>query len=140
MKSFVKLLLAGLFLSYASLALAQISVSPQEDPTSAGAWSGGNASGEGNFMSVCASCHGYEGKGDGVLAEELDVKPRDLSSDKFMSSKSDDHLFKVIKEGGASVGLSENMTPFNEQINDEEIKNIIAYLRSDICKCEFGGK
>ena len=140
MRSFMRLLLAGLFLSYSSFALAQISVSPGEDPTSAGAWSGGNASGEGNFMSICASCHGYEGKGDGVLAEELDVKPRDLSGDKFMSSKSDDHLFKVIKEGGASVGLSENMTPFNEQINDEEIKNIIAYLRSDICKCEFGGK
>ncbi|MCK5167529.1 MAG: cytochrome c [Rhodospirillaceae bacterium] len=140
MRSFVKLLLAGLFLSYASLASAQISVDPQADPTSAGAWSGGNASGEGNFMSVCASCHGYEGKGDGVLSEELDVKPRDLSNPKLMTTKSDDHLFKVIKEGGASVGLSENMTPFNEQISDEEIKNVIAYLRSDICKCAFSGK
>ena len=90
-------------------------------------------------MSICASCHGYEGKGDGVLSEELDVKPRDLSNPKLMVTKSDDHLFKVIKEGGASVGLSENMTPFNEQMSDEEIKNIIAYLRSDICKCTFSG-
>lgn len=90
-------------------------------------------------MSVCASCHGYEGKGDGMLAEELDVRPRDLTNPKFMVTKSDDHLFKVIKEGGVSVGLSESMTPFNEQISDEEIRNVIAYLRSDICKCTYGG-
>lgn len=140
MNSFKGLLIAGLFLFSGSFALAQISVDPKEDPTSAGAWSGGTASGEGNFMSICTSCHGYEGKGDGMLAEELDVKPRDLSNPKFMTTKSDDHLFKVIKEGGVSVGLSENMTPFNEQISDQEIKNVIAYLRSDICKCAYGGK
>ncbi|MCK5444090.1 MAG: cytochrome c [Rhodospirillaceae bacterium] len=140
MNSFKGLLIAGLFLCSGSVALAQISVSPGEDPTSAGAWSGGTASGQGNFMSICASCHGYEGKGDGMLAEELDVLPRNLSDPKFMTAKSDDHLFKVIKEGGASVGLSESMAPFNEQLNDEEIKNIVTYLRSDICKCASGGK
>lgn len=139
MKHITGLLVAGLFLSFGSFAQAQISVAPGEDPTSAGAWSGGNTSGEGNFMSVCASCHGYEGKGDGMLAEELDVRPRDLANPKFMVTKSDDHLFKVIKEGGVSVGLSESMTPFNEQISDEEIRNVIAYLRSDICKCTYGG-
>lgn len=140
MKYLKGLLLAGLFLCSGSVALAQISVSPGEDPTSAGAWSGGNTSGQGNFMSICASCHGYEGKGDGMLAEELDVLPRNLSDPKFMTTKSDDHLFKVIKEGGASVGLSESMAPFNEQLSDEEIKNIIAYLRSDVCKCASSGK
>ena len=140
MNFFNSLLLAGLFLSSTSFAVAQISVDPQEDPTSAGAWSGGTASGAGNFMSICASCHGYEGKGDGMLAEELDVRPRDLSNPKFMSSKSDEHLFKVISEGGASVGLSESMAPFSYQISAEEIKNLVAYLRSDICKCASPGK
>ena len=91
-------------------------------------------------MSICASCHGYEGKGDGMLAEELDVKPRDLTNPKFMNSKSDEHLFKVISEGGASVGLSESMAPFSYQISAEEIKNLVAYLRSDICKCAPPGK
>ena len=91
-------------------------------------------------MSICASCHGYEGKGDGMLAEELDVKPRDLTNPKFMNSKSDEHLFKVISEGGASVGLSESMAPFSYQISAEEIKNLVAYLRSDICKCVPPGK
>tara|TARA_B100000315_G_scaffold197387_1_gene188730 strand:- start:171 stop:593 length:423 start_codon:yes stop_codon:yes gene_type:complete len=139
MKSFKGLLVTGLFLFASSLALAQIKVDPNEDPTSAGAWSGGNTSGQGNFMSNCTPCHGFEGKGDGMLAEDLGVKPRNLSDTEFMSAKSDDDLFKVIKEGGASVGLTENMIPFNEQMSDEEIKNVIAYLRSDICKCTFKG-
>lgn len=134
------LLAAGLFLSFASPALAQISVTPGEDATSAGAWSGGNASGQGNFMSICAACHGYEGKGDGMLAEELDPRPRDLANPKFMATKSDAHLFKVIAEGGASVGLSEGMAPFNEQLSEAEIRNVISYMRSDICKCAYDGK
>ncbi len=140
MKSLRYLLIAGLFIFSGSFALAQIKVDPTKDPTDAGAWSAGNTSGQGNFMSNCTPCHGFEGKGDGMLAEELDVKPRDLSDAEIMSSKSDDYLFKVIKEGGTSVGLTENMTPFNEQMSDEEINNVIAYLRSDICKCAFIGQ
>ncbi len=116
---------------------AQVKVDPKTDPTSQSAWSGGNTSGQGTFMSLCTSCHGNEGKGNGMLADMLDVKPRDLSDVEFMTSVPDEHLFKVIKDGGASVGLTENMTPFNEQMSDEEIINVIAYLRSDICKCTF---
>ena len=59
--------------------------------------------------------------------KSLDVKPRDLSDAEFMSSKPDEHLFKVIKEGGAAVGLTENMTPFMDQLSDEEIGNVVAY-------------
>jgi mono/diheme cytochrome c family protein len=126
-----------MFLFSGSLALAQIAVDPNKDPTSAAAWSGGNTSGQGNFMSNCTPCHGFEGKGDGMLAEALGVEPRNLSDVDFMSSASNDHLFKVIKEGGISVGLTENMIPFNEQMSDEEIWNVVAYLRNDICKCAF---
>jgi len=134
------LLIAGLLLASASPSSAQIKVDPKGDPTSRGAWSGGMMSGGGTFMSVCTSCHGDEGNGDGVLAESLGVPPRVLSDAAFMSSVSDDHLFKVIKEGGASVGLTENMTPFAEQLSDKEIRNVILYLRNDICKCSYGGK
>ncbi len=107
------------------------------DPTAASAWSAGNASGVGNFMSYCVTCHGDLGHGDGMLADSLDVRPRVLSDAEFMSSKTDEHLFTVIKNGGATVGLTENMTPFDGLLSDEEITNIIAYLRQEICKCEY---
>ncbi len=109
----------------------------QSDPTAAAAWSAGNTSGAGTFMSYCVSCHGDLGNGDGVLSESLDVQPRVLSDAGFLSSKPDEHLFTVIKKGGASVGLTENMTPFEGLLSDEEITNVVTYLREEICKCEY---
>lgn len=109
------------------------------DPTRAEAWSAGNASGEGNFQSYCMPCHGAEGKGDGMLAESLDVKPRTLSDPAFTATKSDDQLFKTVHDGGAAVGLTENMPPFSDQLSDEEIRNVVIYLRKTICKCEYKG-
>ncbi len=130
-------LFAGMVLAVGIPAMAQADSGPKADPTSAAAWRAGNTSGAGNFMSYCLPCHGAEGKGDGMLVENLDVKPRNLSDPKFMSTKPNKHLFKVIKEGGAAVGLTENMTPFMGQLSDEEIGNIVTYLRKEICKCEF---
>ncbi len=130
-------LFAGMLLGAGMVAMTQANGGQEPDPTSAAAWSAGTASGAGNFMSYCLPCHGAEGKGDGMLAESLDVKPRNLSDADFMSSKADKHLFKVIKEGGHSVGLTENMTPFAGQLSDEEIGNVVTYLRKEICRCEF---
>lgn len=140
MKSFMGLLFAGLLLLGLSPVPANAAGAADPDPTRQKTWSAGNTSGEGNFQSYCLPCHGATGKGDGVLAASLDVKPRNLSDPAFTGSKTDDHLFKVVKKGGVSVGLSENMTPFSGQLSDEEIKNVVGYLRSNICKCTYKGK
>ncbi|MCP4707888.1 MAG: DUF1565 domain-containing protein [Planctomycetes bacterium] len=109
----------------------------EPDYTSQGAWSMGNSSGEGNYQSYCVMCHGAQGKGDGVLGESLDVKPRDLSNSALLSARSDDFLFKVIKNGGAAAGFTENMMPFAGQLSDTEIRNVIAYIREKICHCQY---
>lgn len=97
--------------------------------------------GKGDFQGHCVPCHGPQGRGDGLLADTLDVRPRDLSDKSIMSTRTDDMLFKVIKNGGASMGFSESMMSFNIQFNDEEIMNVIQYIRAEICKCEYeGGK
>jgi len=70
---------------------------------------GDAAKGKETFQTTCAACHGPEGKGDGVAAAALDPKPRNLSDAAFMSTQSDDRIYKVISEGGASVGLSPMM-------------------------------
>ncbi len=137
MESISRTLFLAVLLGAGLFAMTQVNAGEKTDPTSAGAWSAGNTSGAGNFMSYCLPCHGAEGKGDGMLAESLDVKPRNLTDATFMTSKPDKHLFKVIKEGGHSVGLTENMTPFKGQLSDEEIGNVVTYLRKEVCKCEF---
>ena len=104
---------------------------------SAHAAEGDAAEGKTQFQNICASCHGPEGKGDGVAAAALDPKPRDLGSAEIMSKMTDEHLFKVIKEGGASVGLSPMMAAWGGVLNDQQIWDVIAYIRTDLCKCEY---
>lgn len=98
---------------------------------------GDAAEGKTQFQNICASCHGPEGKGDGVAAAALDPKPRDLGNAEIMSKMTDEHLFKVIKEGGASVGLSPMMAAWGGVLNDQQIWDVIAYIRTDLCKCEY---
>lgn len=125
--------------SFASLAIK--SEIGEQDYQSQALWSGsaGTKSGEGNFKEYCMTCHGAQGKGDGIVAETLDTKPRDLSYAEYIENLSDDHIFQVIKYGGASVGLSENMIPIGPDLSDEAIRNVIAYIRSDLCKCKYVG-
>lgn len=59
---------------------------------------------------VCANCHGQAGKGDGVLGKSLPVKPRNWTDKEWQRSVTDEHLGKVILEGGQKHGLSPLMT------------------------------
>ena len=101
---------------------------------------GDAAKGKETFQNTCVPCHGPEGKGDGVAAAALNPKPRNLTDAAYMSTKTDDHLHKVISEGGASVGLSPMMAAWGGVLSEQDIRNVIAYIRQDICKCQFNGK
>lgn len=47
-----------------------------------------------------------------------------------MKTLTDDHLFKVIKEGGVAVGKSQLMPPWGGQLKDPEIWDVVAYIRT----------
>ncbi len=96
--------------------------------------------GKESYDQICASCHGMSGKGDGVAAAALNPKPRDLSSAEYVSTLADDYIFKVIKEGGASVDKSPLMPAWGGVLSDDKIWNVIAYIRNDLCKCEAKAK
>lgn len=79
----------------------------------------------------CATCHGDTGKGDGAAAAALTPKPRDFTLDSWQSSVSDEHIEKIIAEGGQAVGLSMLM-PGNPDLapKPEVIKALRAHVRS----------
>jgi mono/diheme cytochrome c family protein len=85
------------------------------------------------YGQFCASCHGQSGKGDGAAAAALNPKPRDHTDKEYMSKMSDDEMLKVIKNGGVSVGKSPLMPPWGASLKDEQIKDIIAHIRSLCC-------
>jgi len=87
------------------------------------------------YQSYCATCHGDAGKGDGIAAAALDPKPRDLSNAEYVSGLTDAHIKKVVTEGGPSVGMSAAMPAWGGIIPEDDINNIIAYVRADVCKC-----
>jgi mono/diheme cytochrome c family protein len=82
------------------------------------------------FENYCVSCHGPRGEGDGPVAASLDPKPARLGDRATMSSKPDDDLFVIIKNGGASVGRSAMMAPWGGLLSDAQIRDVIAYIRS----------
>jgi mono/diheme cytochrome c family protein len=86
--------------------------------------------GKKTYEQLCASCHGPEGKGDGPAAAALNPRPKDLSDDGYAGKLSDRYLFEVIKGGGPKVKKSPLMPAWGHTLKDQEIWNLVAYLRS----------
>jgi cytochrome c oxidase cbb3-type subunit III len=90
-----------------------------------------------NYKAYCVQCHGSEGTGKGVNTRDMSVVPRDHTDAKSMSGRSDETLFKAIKDGGPSIDKSILMPPWRSTLSDEEIKDLVQHLRM-LCKCKFG--
>ncbi len=96
-----------------------------------------SAKGQEIYTTYCATCHGPTGLGDGVAAAALDPKPRDLSSAAILETYTDEYLVNVITNGGAAVGKSPMMTAWAGIISPEDIDNVVAHIRQNLCKCEY---
>ena len=90
-----------------------------------------------NYKAYCVQCHGMEGNGKGLNIRDMSVQPRDHTDAQAMSTRSDDSLFKVIKEGGLSISKSVLMPNWGGTLSDEEIKDMVLHLRT-LCKCKYG--
>jgi mono/diheme cytochrome c family protein len=82
------------------------------------------------FGAVCTPCHSESGRGDGAAGSTLKTHPADFTDCNRMSKESDERVFRVIKEGGASSGLSSDMQPWGNAFDDEEIRSLVAYVRT----------
>lgn len=85
--------------------------------------------GQKTYDTFCVACHGATGKADGPGALALNPKPRNFTDKEWQGKVDDAHIAKVIKEGGASVGLSATMAPWGAAIPDAEIANVVKYVR-----------
>lgn len=72
---------------------------------------------------LCATCHGKEGKGDGPAGAALDPKARNFHDAEWQKSVTDDQIKKVIVEGGPAIGKSPLMTPNPQLKGKEDILN-----------------
>jgi mono/diheme cytochrome c family protein len=78
------------------------------------------------YATVCTTCHGATGGGDGLASAALNPKPRNFSAADWQKSTKDELIEKVILEGGLAVGKSAVM-PGNPQLKSKP--DVVAALR-----------
>ena len=75
--------------------------------------------------SDCSLCHGEMGDGEGFLAAGLQPKPRDFTSFLQMNTVPDMAMINAIRDGIKGTAM-----PAHPDFNDEQIDELILYLRS----------
>lgn len=94
---------------------------------------GGDAnlqSGQEVHRKLCLRCHGEQGRGDGPGSKFLKIKPADWTDQQRMGDFSETQLFQVIKDGGEAVGKSKLMPGFASKLKDDEIADVIVFIKS----------
>lgn len=101
-----------------------------EEPQAAAAVAQQSFDAKGQFETVCATCHGTTGQGDGPGSAALDPKPANFTDASFWQDKTDEELIKAIREGGASVGKSPLMPAWGALYDQEKAEQLLAYIKS----------
>lgn len=99
--------------------------------SSAAAQSAGDSrKGQAVYVEKCVLCHGGHGEGWdwGKKVASPPVPVPDLAT--VAAQRSDQDLFEVIKGGGEAVGRTRFMPAFAFQLSDDEVWNVVAYVRS----------
>ena len=83
------------------------------------------AAGKQTYLRTCAPCHGTSGEG-GPGNDLIPAAP-DLTDAMWDHGSTDAAIFTNIKEG---IGPDFNMTPFKDRLKDDDIWNVVNYLRT----------
>jgi len=82
------------------------------------------------YGTVCVSCHGPDGAGDGPGAVALTPKPANFTDPAFWNGKTDAELLRAIREGGVAVGKSASMPPWGSLYTEAQAQALVNYLRT----------
>jgi mono/diheme cytochrome c family protein len=77
------------------------------------------------YRTYCVLCHGSTGKGDGRAAKMYTPRPANLTVSPFP----DKYKEMIIRGGGPAVGRSSFMPPWGDELTDEQITDLISFLR-----------
>ncbi len=86
------------------------------------------------FKSRCVVCHGDHGAGDGPGAAAIVPKPRAFAEPEWQASVTDEHLRRIIVEGGPAVGKSPGMPPNPDLKGKDEVVAALVKVVRDFKK------
>jgi len=78
------------------------------------------------YNHYCVLCHGVNADGAGRAAKLYSPKPANL----LKSDKNDQYMELIIRRGGKLLGRSEAMPAWGEELTDEQISDVVAFLGS----------
>ena len=83
-----------------------------------------------SFGTVCATCHGASGQGDGPAGAALDPPPASFTDPAFWEGRDRDRIITVIRDGAAAVGGSALMAPWGALYTEEQLEQMADYVMS----------
>jgi cytochrome c oxidase cbb3-type subunit 3 len=83
--------------------------------------------GQAVYEDYCASCHGRNGKGKGVLAQLIPIAPADHTDTKLMSTFTDQQLTNIITNGDVTRPY---MPAWKGILTESEIEAVVRYIRA----------
>jgi mono/diheme cytochrome c family protein len=86
--------------------------------------------GEEVYKSLCWTCHGSYGRGDGPAAKFLAYPPPDLTDPRVLGEKSDQQMLNSLIEGKDQTGSSHRTMVIGEVLQKEALLDAIAYMRT----------
>lgn len=97
------------------------------------------SSGERMYRAECAGCHGLNGDGGGPAARYLDPRPRNFWKGKFKFTSTDTgrHPTRQDLYGTITRGLAGSAMPSFALLNDEQLWDIVEYVRWLTLRGEF---
>ena len=78
------------------------------------------------YGNYCVTCHGLNADGNGRAARLYSPRPANLR----LSDKNDAYFSLIIRKGGGAIGRSEFMPTWEAELTDEQIRDLVGYLRS----------
>ena len=97
----------------------------------AAALSASAADAKANWDTICAKCHGADGKGQTKIGQMLGIK--DFTDAKVQDGIKDEDAVKAIKDGikdaDGKAKMKAYVTGADTPLTDDEVKALVAYIR-----------
>jgi len=97
----------------------------------AAALSASAAEAKDNWATICAKCHGADGKGQTKIGQMLGIK--DFTDAKVQAGFKDEDAVKALKDGIKDADGKTKMKAFvtgaDTPLTDDEVKALVAYVR-----------
>jgi mono/diheme cytochrome c family protein len=80
------------------------------------------------YLTYCAVCHAADGRGSWRATLFL-MRPPNLADPRTVAGLSDDYLFALFKDGGATIGKP-GMPAFGYSLTDDQLRELVRFVRT----------